>query len=76
MADLEHDVRNTPETIFESGSVAKQFTALAVVASVENSDLVLKRRPDSVIKLTATGPDNMSRLDWHGHLYPQRLRSS
>jgi CubicO group peptidase (beta-lactamase class C family) len=30
MADLEHDVRNTPETIFESGSVAKQFTALAV----------------------------------------------
>ena len=30
MADLEHDVRNTPETIFEAGSVAKQFTALAV----------------------------------------------
>lgn len=30
MADLEHDVRNTPETIFESGSVAKQFTAIAV----------------------------------------------
>lgn len=30
MADLEHDVRNTPETIFEAGSVSKQFTALAV----------------------------------------------
>ncbi len=30
MADLEHDIRNTPETIFESGSVAKQFTAFAV----------------------------------------------
>src|SRR4029453_15141302 len=30
MADLEHDIRNTPETIFEAGSVAKQFTALAV----------------------------------------------
>ena len=30
MADLEHDVRNTPDTIFEAGSVAKQFTALAV----------------------------------------------
>src|SRR5262245_43669486 len=24
MADLEHDVRNTPETIFEAGSVSKQ----------------------------------------------------
>ena len=30
MADLERDVRNTPDTIFESGSVSKQFTALAV----------------------------------------------
>ncbi len=30
MADLERDVRNTPETIFESGSVSKQFTAMAV----------------------------------------------
>ena len=31
MADLEHDVANTPETIFEAGSVSKQFTAAAVV---------------------------------------------
>lgn len=30
MADLEHDVANTPETIFEAGSVSKQFTAAAV----------------------------------------------
>jgi CubicO group peptidase (beta-lactamase class C family) len=29
MADLEHDVRNTPDTIFEAGSVSKQFTAAA-----------------------------------------------
>lgn len=27
MADLEHDVRNAPDTIFEAGSVSKQFTA-------------------------------------------------
>jgi CubicO group peptidase (beta-lactamase class C family) len=30
MADLEHDVRNTTDTIFEAGSVSKQFTAMAV----------------------------------------------
>src|SRR5215216_1592851 len=30
MADLEHDVRNTADTIFEAGSVSKQFTAMAV----------------------------------------------
>lgn len=31
MADLEHDVPNTAETIMEPGSVAKQFTATATV---------------------------------------------
>jgi CubicO group peptidase (beta-lactamase class C family) len=31
MAELEHGIPNTPQTIFESGSVAKQFTAAAVV---------------------------------------------
>jgi CubicO group peptidase (beta-lactamase class C family) len=31
MANLEYDVPNTPATIFESGSVAKQFTAATVV---------------------------------------------
>ncbi len=31
MADLEHGVPNTPETIFEPGSVSKQFTAAATV---------------------------------------------
>jgi CubicO group peptidase (beta-lactamase class C family) len=31
LADLEHDIKNTPETIFEAGSVSKQFTAAAVV---------------------------------------------
>ncbi len=31
MAEIEHGVPNTAQTIFESGSVAKQFTAAAIV---------------------------------------------
>ncbi|MFZ1700641.1 MAG: serine hydrolase domain-containing protein [Pyrinomonadaceae bacterium] len=31
MAEMEHGIPNTAETIFESGSVAKQFTAAALV---------------------------------------------
>ena len=31
MAEIEHGIPNTPQTIFESGSVAKQFTAAAIV---------------------------------------------
>ena len=31
LADLEHNIPNTTETIFESGSVAKQFTAASVL---------------------------------------------
>src|SRR5689334_13276076 len=31
MADLEHDVAATPATIYEAGSVSKQFTSAAVV---------------------------------------------
>ena len=31
MADLEHDVANKAETIFEAGSVSKQFTAAAIL---------------------------------------------
>jgi CubicO group peptidase (beta-lactamase class C family) len=41
MADLEHDVRNTPNTIFEAGSVAKQFTAMAVMLLVKDGKLSL-----------------------------------
>ncbi len=37
MAEIEHGIPNTPETIFESGSVAKQFTAASIVLlSLEN----------------------------------------
>ncbi len=41
MADLEHGVANTPETIFEGGSVSKQFTAAAIMLLVLEGKLSL-----------------------------------
>jgi CubicO group peptidase (beta-lactamase class C family) len=41
MADLEHSVRNTPSTVFEVGSVSKQFTAAAVLLLVERGQINL-----------------------------------
>ncbi len=41
MADLEHDVRNTSDTIFEAGSVTKQFTAAAVLLLAKEGRLSL-----------------------------------
>lgn len=40
-ADLEHGIANTPATIFEAGSVSKQFTAAAILLLVENGKLKL-----------------------------------
>jgi CubicO group peptidase (beta-lactamase class C family) len=41
MADLEHDVPITPDTIFEAGSVSKQFTAAAVLQLARDGKLSL-----------------------------------
>ncbi len=41
LADLEHRVPNTTETIFESGSVAKQFTATSILMLVDQGKLML-----------------------------------
>lgn len=41
LADLEHDVKNTPETIFEAGSVSKQFTAAAMLLLAKEGKLSL-----------------------------------
>jgi CubicO group peptidase (beta-lactamase class C family) len=40
-ADLEHDVPNRPDTIFEAGSVSKQFTAAAVLLLAREGKLSL-----------------------------------
>ncbi len=54
MANLEYDVPNTPETIFESGSIAKQFTAAAVVLLAQDGKLGLD---DDVRKYVPEVPD-------------------
>ena len=41
MADLEHGVPNRPDTIFEAGSISKQFTAAAVLLLAEDGKLSL-----------------------------------
>ena len=54
MANLEYGVPNTPETIFESGSVAKQFTATAMVLLAQDDKLSLD---DDVRKYLPEVPD-------------------
>ena len=54
MADLEHNVSNTPETIFEAGSVSKQFTAAAVLLLARDGKLSLD---DAVRKYVPEVPD-------------------
>jgi CubicO group peptidase (beta-lactamase class C family) len=54
MADLEHDVRNKPDTIFEAGSVSKQFTAAAVLLLVRDGKVSLE---DPVRKYIPELPD-------------------
>lgn len=41
MADLEHDVPNRADTIFEAGSVSKQFTAAAILLLAQEGKLSL-----------------------------------
>ena len=39
MADLEHDVRITPASVFYVGSVSKQFTAMAAALAIQQGRL-------------------------------------
>jgi CubicO group peptidase (beta-lactamase class C family) len=54
MANLEHDVSNRPDTIFEAGSVSKQFTATAVLLLEKDGKLSLD---DDVRKYVPELPD-------------------
>src|SRR5688500_14525033 len=54
MADLERNVPNTPTTVFDAGSVAKQFTAAAVLLLERDGKLSLG---DPVHKYVPELPD-------------------
>ena len=54
LAEMEHNIPNTPQTIFESGSVAKQFTAAALVLLAQDGKLSLD---DPVKKYIPELPD-------------------
>ena len=54
MADLEHDVPLRPDSIFEAGSVSKQFTAAAVLLLAQQGKLSLD---DAVRKYIPELPD-------------------
>ena len=54
MADLDHDVPNAADTIFEAGSVSKQFTAAAVLLLARDGKLSLD---DPVRKYIPELPD-------------------
>lgn len=54
LAEMEHSIPNTPNTIFESGSVAKQFTASALVLLQQDGKLSID---DPVRKYLPELPD-------------------
>ncbi len=54
MADLEHDVPNTPQTIFRLGSVTKQFTSMAIMQLQEKR---LLNVDDPIAKYLPTYPN-------------------
>lgn len=54
MADLEHHIANTTETVFEAGSVSKQFTATAIFLLAMEGKLSLD---DDVRKYVPELPD-------------------
>ena len=58
IADLEHDIAVTPQTVFKIGSVSKQFLATGIMLLVQDGRVALD---DPVVKYFAGAPDS-----WQG----------
>ena len=59
LANVEHQVPVKPETIFQSGSIGKQFTATAVMMLVEEGKLGLD---DKITKYFAGSPESWNKI--------------
>jgi len=59
LANVEHQVAVKPETIFQSGSMGKQFTAAAVMLLVEDGRL---RLDDKITKYFASAPAHWQKI--------------
>lgn len=63
LANLEHNVLVTPETVFELGSITKPFTALAISHLVEQGKITLD---DKISDYLAALPDSWNSITiWH-----------
>jgi CubicO group peptidase (beta-lactamase class C family) len=58
VANLEHGTRVVPQTVFQSGSIGKQFTAMAVMMLIEEQKLAL----DDPISKYLDVPENWSAI--------------
>jgi D-alanyl-D-alanine carboxypeptidase len=78
MANLEHEIPVKPETIFQSGSVGKQFTAAAVMMLMEEGKLFLVDPTSKYLKVPDSWKDITIRnlLNHTSGLgdYPKRFR--
>lgn len=59
LANVEHKVRVTPATVFQSGSIGKQFTAAAVMLLVEEGKVSLE---DRINKYFPDVPESWQRI--------------
>jgi len=59
LANVEHQVRVKPETVFQSGSIGKQFTAAAVMILVEEGKISLD---DKITKFFPDAPATWSNI--------------
>lgn len=62
LANLEHNVKNTPEHVFQIGSITKQFTAVSILLLVEQGKISLN---DSITKYIVDFPTHNQHIKIH-----------